>query len=180
MTFGTLILRSLRFHARSHVGVVLGAAVGSAALIGALVVGDSVRGSLQDLALQRLGEIHYAMAPNDRVFRAEPISVSQPFTTDPTIRRATGNRQREYDPLIVLPALRLPASASAGNGAWRANRVQLLGISEDIWKLGGGPELTNLATDEVALNQALADQLQAKAGDTVLLRVRKPTALSQD
>src|SRR5438270_129617 len=42
MTYGTLILRSLRFHARSHLGVVLGAAVGSAALIGALVVGDTV------------------------------------------------------------------------------------------------------------------------------------------
>ena len=43
MTFRTLIRRSLRFHWRAHVGVVLGAAVGSAALIGALVVGDSVR-----------------------------------------------------------------------------------------------------------------------------------------
>ena len=41
MTFGTLIRRSLRFHARAHLGVVLGAAVGSAALVGALVVGSS-------------------------------------------------------------------------------------------------------------------------------------------
>ena len=45
MTFRTLIRRSLRFHWRSHLGVVLGAAMGSAALIGALVVGDSVRES---------------------------------------------------------------------------------------------------------------------------------------
>ena len=36
MTRRTLIFRSLRFHWRSHVGVLLGAAVGSAALIGAL------------------------------------------------------------------------------------------------------------------------------------------------
>jgi len=54
MTFWTLIRRSLRFHARSHVGVVLGATIGSAALIGALVVGDSVRESLREKALQRL------------------------------------------------------------------------------------------------------------------------------
>ena len=43
MTLQTLIARSLRFHWRGHLGVLLGAAVGSAALIGALVVGDSVR-----------------------------------------------------------------------------------------------------------------------------------------
>src|SRR5439155_7363902 len=68
MTYRTLILRSLRFHARAHLGVILGVAVGSAALIGALAVGDSVRGSLRELALQRLGNIHYAMAPQDRFF----------------------------------------------------------------------------------------------------------------
>jgi len=66
----TLILRGLRFHWRAHLGVLLGAAVGSAALIGALVVGDSVRGSLREMALQRLGNIHFAMDTGDRVFRA--------------------------------------------------------------------------------------------------------------
>ncbi len=68
MNFRTLIFRSLRFHWRAHLGVVLGAAVGSAALIGALVVGDSVRGSLREMALQRLGWVHFAMAPDDGFF----------------------------------------------------------------------------------------------------------------
>ena len=70
MTLRTLIGRSLRFHWRGQVGVVLGAAIGSAALIGALVVGDSVRQSLRDLALQRLGGIDFAMDTGDRLFRA--------------------------------------------------------------------------------------------------------------
>ena len=69
MTFWTLIRRSLRFHARAHLGVVLGAAIGSAALIGALVVGDSVRESLTDMALRRLGSIHFALATQDRLFQ---------------------------------------------------------------------------------------------------------------
>ena len=68
MTFWTLIRRSLRFHARAHVGVVLGATIGSAALIGALVVGDSVRESLRQKALQRLDNAYFALAPADRVF----------------------------------------------------------------------------------------------------------------
>src|SRR5215470_2493414 len=69
MTNRTLIRRSLRFHARSHFGVVLGAAIGSAALIGALVVGDSVRKSLKDQALARLGNIHFALNAQDRLFQ---------------------------------------------------------------------------------------------------------------
>ncbi len=70
MTFRNLITRSLRFHWRAHLGVLLGAAVGSAALIGALVVGDSVRLSLRDLALQRLGNVQFAMDTGDRHFRS--------------------------------------------------------------------------------------------------------------
>ena len=50
MRLRTLIVRSLRFHWRGHLGVLLGAAVGSAALIGALVVGDSLK---KDVALAR-------------------------------------------------------------------------------------------------------------------------------
>ncbi len=66
----TLIKRSLRFHWRGHLGVLLGAAVGSAAMIGALVVGDSVRLSLRELALQRLGNVQFAMETGDRHFRS--------------------------------------------------------------------------------------------------------------
>jgi hypothetical protein len=61
MTSWKLIVRSLTFHIRSHLGVILGAIIGSAALIGALVVGDSVRGSLHDLALARLGNVTVAL-----------------------------------------------------------------------------------------------------------------------
>jgi ABC-type antimicrobial peptide transport system permease subunit len=68
MRFRTLIVRSLRFHWRAHLGVLLGAAVGSAALIGALVVGDSVRVSLRELAMQRLKNVHFAMDTGDRHF----------------------------------------------------------------------------------------------------------------
>ena len=41
------------------------------ALIGALVVGDSVRGSLREMALARLGKTHLALASNERLFRSQ-------------------------------------------------------------------------------------------------------------
>ena len=80
MTFWTLMRRSLRFHARAHLGVVLGAAIGSAALIGALAVGDSVRESLTDMALSRLGPFHFSLATADRLFQWDLSSrVSAPW-----------------------------------------------------------------------------------------------------
>src|SRR5258708_19643683 len=66
MTPWTLIRRSLRFHARSHFGVVLGAAIASATLIGALVVGDSGKETLRQRAFQRLAGAWYSLAPGDR------------------------------------------------------------------------------------------------------------------
>ncbi|HZV33287.1 MAG TPA: ABC transporter permease [Verrucomicrobiae bacterium] len=159
MTFWTLIFRSLRFHARAHLGVLLGAAVGSAALIGALVVGDSVRGSLRDLALARLGRVDTALAANDRLFRAKLAD----------------------DIGATAPALQLPGIASSQDASARANHVQVLGVDSRFWQLANQPpSFTNLPADSVALNDALAGQLKAKIGDTILLRVQKPSLLSRD
>ena len=71
MSFWLLIRRSLAYHARSHLGVILGAAIGTAALTGALLVGDSVRGSLRDHALERLQGVMYALSSGDRFFRQD-------------------------------------------------------------------------------------------------------------
>src|SRR5205807_10046634 len=70
MTLWTLAARSLRFHWRAHLGVLLGATLGTAILVGALAVGDSVRYSLRELALMRLGEVRLAVHGQGRFFRA--------------------------------------------------------------------------------------------------------------
>ena len=49
------ILASLRHYRRIHVAVALGVAVATAVLTGALLVGDSVRGSLRELTLAAAG-----------------------------------------------------------------------------------------------------------------------------
>ncbi|MCW8132461.1 MAG: hypothetical protein KIS92_19090, partial [Planctomycetota bacterium] len=69
MTLTALALRGLAHHWRSHLGVLLGAAVGSAVLVGALVVGDSVRYTLRTMGLIRLGQVDYAVASGERLFR---------------------------------------------------------------------------------------------------------------
>ena len=47
----------------------LGSAVATAVLTGALIVGDSVRGSLRQITLERLGAIDQALV-SERFFRA--------------------------------------------------------------------------------------------------------------
>ena len=51
----SLVFRGLSYYWRTNVAVVVGVATAVAVLAGALLVGDSVRGSLRDLVLQRLG-----------------------------------------------------------------------------------------------------------------------------
>ncbi|MDB6023868.1 MAG: FtsX-like permease family protein [Verrucomicrobiales bacterium] len=167
MTIWTLIFRSLRFHARSHLGALLGAAIGSAVLIGALIVGDSVRGSLRDMALQRLGKIECALVGGDRLFRSalahDLLSIGN-STTDGT----------------VTPILTIPAMATRSDGSARANRVQLLGVETNIVRLGGDLRLANLPPGTVALNEALASHLRVQPGDTVIFRAEKASALSRE
>ena len=55
MNLFTLIARSATYHWRTNLAVMLGVAAAVAVLAGALVVGDSVRDSLRDIALGRLG-----------------------------------------------------------------------------------------------------------------------------
>ena len=58
MTLWSLVRRSATYHWRTNLAVCLGVAAAVSVLGGALIVGDSVRGSLRDLALGRLGRTH--------------------------------------------------------------------------------------------------------------------------
>jgi len=168
MTARTLIKRSLRFHWRSHLGVVLGAAVGSAALIGALIVGDSVRGSLRENALQRLGNIYCAWTGGDRLFRsalAEDIAGR--------ISDSSFGLRLETEPILAVTA-----TGAREDGTARANHIQLYGVTTNFFGATGFTR--RLTEDEVWLNETLAHQLNVRTGDLVVLRVRKPSALSQD
>ena len=68
MTPFRLLLRNLLYHWRGNLAVFLGVVVGAAVLTGALLVGDSLRGSLRDLTLERLGWVDDALV-GGRFFR---------------------------------------------------------------------------------------------------------------
>ncbi len=130
MTFWRLIRRNLRFHARAHLGVVLGAAIGSAALVGALVVGDSVRVSLTDMALRRLGRINFALSTPDSLFDA--TLGNRLWAGAPTDEIPGGSGPSAYiNSSTIWPqtwALMLPGVAVRQDGRARANHVNVLGV----------------------------------------------------
>jgi ABC-type antimicrobial peptide transport system permease subunit len=163
MNLLTLSRRSLFHHARSHLGAILGSAVAAAVLIGALVVGDSVRESLKEMALARLGKVDSAIASNDRLFT-----------------RTLGTNIARQSRTQAATVLLLPGTAVNGDSSMRANQIQVLGVDDDFWKLAPTPQTFLIPPDGALINEALARQLQAQVGDSVVLRVQKPSQLSQD
>lgn len=164
MTTWTLARRSFGYYLRSHIGTVFGAAIATAVLTGALLVGDSVRGSLRAMALARIGQADFAVASGDRLFRAA----------------LADDLARELASAQVAPALQLPGTAGSPDGSARANQVQITGVDERFWRLANQSPGAAPGSNTVWLNQRLAQQLRVKPGDTILLRVPRVSHLSRD
>ncbi|MFZ4764709.1 MAG: FtsX-like permease family protein [Roseimicrobium sp.] len=154
----SLIIQSLRHYAKAHLGLLFGAFLASAVLSGSMVVGDSVRDSLRKVAGQRLGKIQSGLVGGDRWFTEK-------------LARDCG----------TAPVIQLRGSASETSGKSRVNAVQVFGVEASFWKLAPGPAgVTALAAGEVAINPSLARKLHVKVGDTVVVRVEAPSAISRD
>jgi ABC-type antimicrobial peptide transport system permease subunit len=170
MKFRTLTRRSLRYYWRSHLGVLIGAAIGSAALIGALIVGDSVKGSLRERALERLGQTQLAISVGDRFVSTELVSKLRHEGVD-----------RNGQPVSIAGIIQLRGTAATADNSSRVNQMQLIGADSAFWTLAkSNSKVPPLAPSEVLLNPALARQLSVEIGDEILVRLPKPSALSQD
>ena len=165
MRLRTLLLRSLVFYWRTHLGVVLGAALGTMTLTGALLVGDSVKATLRKQALERVGKAQCAMLSSDRFFSAAP--------------QEAGAGDDLASALQGAPALLINGSLARADGKARINQAQVLGVDGRFWSLA--PNAVSPGLDgKLALNSRAAAQLGVKAGDTLILRVEKPSAFSRD
>ncbi|MHC4915883.1 MAG: ABC transporter permease [Planctomycetota bacterium] len=151
----TLVLRSLRFYLKPNLGVLLGAALGTAVIVGALGAGDSVRGTMKDLVDSRLGSVEHALVGGDRLFRAS----------------LAGKLELDLD-VPAAAVLRLRGTASAEGGRRRANRVNVLGVDArfmQLWPDAAPWEAPG--EDRAVVNSALAARLGLEAGDEMVLRV---------
>src|SRR3990172_6299388 len=128
MRLHTFALRSAAYHGRPNLAVVLGAAVGTAALTGALIVGDSMRGSLRETALSRLGRVEIALV-GQRFFR-EALAEEMAADSDFKSRSAT-----------ACPIILLPGAAIHAERRTRANHVNVFGVGDCFWTLSAATPL---------------------------------------
>lgn len=164
---GRLIAASLRYHLRTNLAVALAVMAASAVLTGALLVGDSMRGSLRHLLLDQLGQIDEVLV-RDRFFRAELAAEIE--------------SQPQFDAYFsrAVPAIYVQGTVENPDGALRAARVTVIGAGADFWSLGtGGPEKPP-ATGEIVLNAPLAREIKAAVGDEVLLRIGTTSEIPAD
>lgn len=164
-----LILVSLVYHWRIHLAVALGVAAGAAVLTGALLVGDSMQGSLRDLTLQRLGRIDEVLLA-DRFFRtalAEELAQQPQFAQHFT---------------AAVPGILLQASLENPDSERpaQAGRVNLIGCHQAFWELFPNQPVTLPKGRQIVLNQPLAEQLGVAAGDPVILRLPRLTSIPPD
>ena len=190
----------LLYYWRVHLGLLLGTAVATTALTGALLVGDSMRGSLRDLALERLGRIDYALLAA-HFFRSElpkKLSENPPWvvlshgTSFPRKRESSGGGLNTRDdtqsfqsaPMGHAPAILLNGSARHATTQALAAGVQIQGIDARFAALfpESGPALRDALKPtpgqpfpSLVVNAALQRALGLELGDAVLLSLERPS-----
>ena len=157
-----LILRGLTYYWRTNLAVVAGVATAVAVLAGALLVGDSVRGSLRDLVVERLGRTDQVIVASGFFREALAGELQSAETFGSTFSGAA--------PLIVVPGF-----ATGQDSGRRAGQVRVYGVDDRFWQFHGVGAVTGPDDGQALLSPALADELDTPAGGTVLVRVQRPS-----
>ncbi len=150
------ILKSLLHYAKLNIATMFGVALSTAILVGALIVGDSVRYSLQQITNERLGNTEAVITAGERLFSRQLAE---------NIGRNNG--------LKTASVLRANGIAVVDGGQTRVNQLQVWGIDSLFSQFSYEPEKYSLSGNEILINENLASILSIKPGDEFLLRLNK-------
>jgi len=158
LSIARLAWRSLLYYRRSNLAVLLGVAVGVAALVGSLLVGDSVKASLRALSLERLGRVTHALAGGEFL----PEDLAERLSQHTAVKDA-------FD--VLVPVVVLDGAAKAADSGVRVPRVTVIGVRADFARLGRRPDAPGPQARSVILNRTLADDLGIERGEALLVAV---------
>ncbi|MBI3209813.1 MAG: FtsX-like permease family protein [Candidatus Solibacter usitatus] len=156
MTRKLLLLRGLTYHWRTNAAVVCGVAIAVAVIAGALLVGDSVRGSLRELVLNNLGRTDFA------------VLGTNPF-------RARLAAEMSGPELETYAMLALEGIVTHSESGRVAAKVAVYGVDDGFWRFHqsalkrAAPEGRN-----ALLSPSLARELKAARNDGIIVRLDKP------
>ncbi|MEW6207128.1 MAG: FtsX-like permease family protein [Acidobacteriota bacterium] len=161
----TLIKRNLTHYWRTNLAVITGVSIAVAVLAGALLVGDSVRASLRRIFLSRLGNTDIVIT-GASFFRER-------LADDVRSHKAFNDHFSDACPLIVYEAL--VAHEKSGR---RGVSISVYGVDERFWRFHRLERADR--TDDaggILVSPSLARELGATAGDTLLVTLKKPSAI---
>ena len=152
--------------------MLLGVIAATAVMGGALIVGDSVKASLRQLTIERLGKIDDALSG----FRF----VREQLASDIAAKggeQLVGTGLEDFSPAIVMQAA---LQARSGESVRRAGQVNVYGFDDRAWSLveSGGvkaPRGTN-----VVLNARVAAEIGVRVGDEITVWIELPSMVPRD
>lgn len=154
MSFARLILRSLSHYRRTGAVVVIGLAIATAVIVGSLVIGDSIEGSIRHTALARLGVISDAV-------------------TAPAFFRATLAEEADLGGATAA-LIQADGAARAEGGQAVIADVSVIGADERLFDLYPDADAGAPAPRKAIINETLASAAGVSAGDTLLVTVSRP------
>ena len=144
---------SLKHFWQIHLTVALCTAVATGVLAGALIVGDSVRGSLRNITTERLGAIQHALLA-DHFFQPDLLK-----------------RQNKVGVILLNGTVVAPQTQA------RASKVNILGVTENFFTFWGENTAPNLNKidgqpfNAIVINEALQNELNVQVGDSLLVNM---------
>jgi putative ABC transport system permease protein len=172
LTRWRLIQHSLVYFWRSHLAVAMGIAAATAVIVGALVVGDSMRGSLRGLVLHRLSNIECLLHSRTLfdIELLETLSTPQDSSTAAT---------SSIVPAIILSSATVESKRDGT--LLRASQVQTLAVESNFFSKMlpevGSAFPDSLDEDHVAINASLAIELGVAVGDELTMRIGKTSGV---
>ena len=161
----TLLKNNLTYFWRTNLAVVAGVAIAVSVLAGALLVGDSVRASLRDLFLARLGATEHIISSTS-FFREQ-------LADDLLAKSEFADSFNGACPIIVFEGV-----VTHEKSGRRGSGVQVYGVDERFWKFHGREgQRPPLEDNKIFVSAGLAEEMGGAAGDTLLLTIEKPTAI---
>lgn len=161
MTKFNYILKSFFHYLKANLLVALGVAISTMVLTGSLIIGDSVRHSLEQTTFYRLGETTHLVAVTERYFRQEMAAVME-----------TDNSEIQAAPILLLEGV-----AIADGGQQRVNRVQVVGVDENFKKISQSGIFAELEGNEIVISNNLAERLEVGEGGNILVRIKKASLI---
>ena len=161
MTRLNYILKSFFHYLKANLLVALGVAISTMVLTGSLIIGDSVRHSLEQTTFFRLGETTHLVAVTERYFRQEMAAEME-----------AGNPEIQAVPVLLLEGV-----AVADGGQRRVNRVQVVGVEDNFEKIAQTEIFSELADNEIIISRNLAERLEVGEGGNILVRVKKASLI---